>query len=90
MGSRLRHWRLTAVAAATIAVAGCATPEQADEDLAGCREQARREARLSSWEFPGWGPGRRSAQWPASPFDDGFFEEVRLTRECMRAKGNLL
>ena len=69
-------------------VAGCAT--RANQDLAGCREQARREARLSSWEFPGWGPGRRSAVWPASPFDDGFFEEVRLTRDCMRAKGNLL
>ena len=91
----LRHPKIVLAA---ILVAGCTTlqwtkqdvaPHQAGEDLAGCRKQARHEARLWAWEFPGlgYGPGRNSASWPGSPYDDGFFEEARLTRLCMRAKG---
>jgi hypothetical protein len=73
-------------------------PQQLEQDMALCRQQAWREASWRSWLYRPFGPtviqdlhGRRVLVWPYSPFGDPFgdrfFEESRLTDFCMRAKG---
>lgn len=75
-----------------------ATPEQVQQDLAHCDEEAWREAawRSSFWQPLGpvwvrdaWGRPFYLPYDPfiRSPFDDRFFEEHRLSDFCMRAKG---
>lgn len=78
-----------------------ATPEQVQQDLAHCDEEAWREASYRSWMHQpltpvvALDPLGRSYYMPfgpfvRSPFDDRFFEEHRLTHFCMRAKGYAL
>jgi hypothetical protein len=73
-------------------------PQQLEQDMTHCRQQAWREASWRSWLYRPFGPtviqdlhGRRVLVWPYSPFadplGDRFFEESRLTDFCMRAKG---
>lgn len=75
-----------------------ATPEQLEQDLARCQQQAWREASWRSWYYRPLAPamvqdlhGRRYLLWPYSPLSDPlgdrFFEETRLAHFCMRAKG---
>ena len=98
----------SALIACLILAAGC-TPlqwvkqdvdvKQTDEDIAACRQEAWREARLhSAWLHRPLFPhavqnaqGQRFLVWPQSgfydPFGDSFMEESRLAHFCMRSKG---
>jgi hypothetical protein len=92
--------------AALLVLAGCtpmqwvhqdATPEQFNQDLAQCRQDAWREAQWRSFMYRPFGPtymvdrfGRNhvlSYSPFGGPFGDTFVEESRLTHFCMRAKG---
>jgi hypothetical protein len=100
-------FRLALPVAAALFLAAC-TPmqwarddvasEALRQDMAQCRQEAWREARLRSWYYGSPGPvfmrdslGRRFLAWPATrfgdPFGDPFFEQSRLEHFCMRAKG---
>lgn len=74
------------------------SPEQLEQDLAQCQQQAWREASWRAWYYRPLTPfvvqdlqGRRFLVYPHSPFSDPFgdrfFEEARLAHFCMRAKG---
>ena len=78
-----------------------ATPEQAQQDLAHCEEEAWREASYRTWAYQSLTPVMtrdafgRPYFMPFGPFlrsafDDRFFEEHRLAQFCMRAKGYAL
>jgi hypothetical protein len=73
-------------------------PEQLDQDMTQCRQEAWREARWHAWSYHPFGPswvqdarGRRFLVWPdtvfGDPFGDRFMEESRLEDFCMRNKG---
>ena len=75
-----------------------AGPDQLNQDMAQCRQEAWREAQWRSFLYRPIGPvtwrdaqGRRFFGWPASPFGDPFgdrfMEESRLENFCMRSKG---
>lgn len=75
-----------------------AAPQQINQDVAQCQQEAWREARWRGFLHRPFGPtlihdlhGRRLFAWPHSPlgdpFGDEFMEESRLTHFCMRAKG---
>jgi hypothetical protein len=77
-----------------------ATPEELEQDLSQCRQDAWREAQWRTFLYRPFGPtvvvdqfGRRFIV-PYSPFGgpfgDTFIEESRLTDFCMRAKGYAL
>ena len=74
-----------------------ATPEELDQDMGYCQQEAWREAQWRTFMYRPFGPtvftdgrGRRFV-WPNSPFGnpfgDPFMEESRLANFCMRAKG---
>ena len=97
--------RASFLLASLLGLAGCAPlywvkadvdPQQLEQDMAQCRQQAWREASWRTWLYRPFGPtvvqdvhGRRLLVWPYSPFGDPFgdryFEESRLTDFCMRA-----
>jgi hypothetical protein len=76
-----------------------ASAAELQQDMQQCQQAAWDEANYQSFQYFGsYGPfmyrdafGRRYAAWPRSPFydpfGDRFFEESRLARFCMRAKG---
>jgi hypothetical protein len=75
-----------------------ASAEQAQKDKHTCEEQAYREVQKRYASLPTVGPAlisdstsRRFNVYPSGPFADQFGtqlqEELRLTAECMRAKG---
>jgi len=76
-----------------------APPEQIEQDLKTCQDEAWREVNWRSPHYYGaLGPmlypdymGRRFLVWPYGPFADPygerFLEEARLADFCMRAKG---
>ena len=69
-----------------------ATPEQATADAADCQQRAWREAQWRSFAYGPW-PGpmayRRGGRWrdPFWNWNDPFFDEPRLARFCMEARG---
>ena len=75
-----------------------AAAAESEKDLAACRQEAWREARLTAPWFPQPLPyivrdaqGRQFLVSPMGgfndPFNDTFMEESRLTNFCMRSKG---
>jgi hypothetical protein len=71
-------------------------PAQVQKDSADCREAAWREASAryfwySPWYYPPFGYARdprvRFATLPGGYYGDRLYEEDRLTRFCMQAKG---
>jgi hypothetical protein len=71
-------------------IAGCApvqwarpdaTPERAKADAADCQQRAWHEAQWYSFAYR---PAYR--RW-RDPFGDPFFDETRLARFCMEARG---
>jgi hypothetical protein len=98
--------RLPAIALALLAAACTpmqwtrqdAGPEQLNQDMAQCRQEAWREAQWRSFLYRPIAPvmlrdaqGRSFFGWPSSPFGDPFgdrfMEESRLEHFCMRNKG---
>ena len=95
--------RTSFILLAALMVSGCAplqwvkadaAPQQIEQDLTQCRQEAWREARWHGFLSRPLGPtlsGRPFLGWRGSmfgdPFGDEFMEESRLTDFCMRAKG---
>ena len=76
-----------------LVVAGCAplewsrpdaTPDQARADAADCQRRAWQEAQFRSFAYT---PPRRSGRWRDPFWSDPFFDETRLARFCMEARG---
>jgi hypothetical protein len=74
-----------------------ASPDELNQDLAQCRQEAWREAQWRSFLYRPFGAtsmidrfGRRHVFFYSpfgDPFGDSYIEESRLAHFCMRAKG---
>jgi hypothetical protein len=60
------------------------TPEQAKADAADCQQRAWHEAQWYSFAYR---PAYRYGRWRDPFYGDPFFDETRLARFCMEARG---